>query len=272
MIMSNSSLSSDLPPLPSYTLTPRPNLIPLIPDSYLGLLLPVIAYWVLSMVFHYIDTFDLFPNYRLHTPAEVLKRNHVSRWEVVRDVVIQQVVQTAVGIGLSKLEDVDMVGKEDYDVALWAQRLRLAQKAIPKLLAVAGLDAEALAHKTSSTSSSLASLLLGGQYALTVVSQDGHQVPAFAQWELLAAKALYWVVIPTFQFALAIAIVDTWQYFLHRAMHMNKWLYSKWPPSRDSPPAHARIGADHRSGSHLPLPSSPPLRPIRLWSSIQSPL
>ena len=57
---------------------------------------------------------------------------------------------------------------------------------------------------------------------------DKAPVPTFAVWEMLAAKAIYWVVIPVFQFGLAIIFVDTWQYFLHRAMHMNKWLYSMY--------------------------------------------
>lgn len=43
---------------------------------------------------------------------------------------------------------------------------------------------------------------------------------------LNVAKAIYWVAIPFLQFTVAILIVDTWQYFLHRAMHMNKFLYT----------------------------------------------
>ncbi|VDC08014.1 unnamed protein product [Peniophora sp. CBMAI 1063] len=39
--------------------------------------------------------------------------------------------------------------------------------------------------------------------------------------------AMYWWIIPVSQFFLAMFIVDTWQYFLHRAMHINKTLY-RW--------------------------------------------
>lgn len=224
---SNASSPWDLPPLPEYTLSPRPRLISFVPDSLLTLLLPIFAYWSLSMTFHVIDQLDLFPQYRLHTPAEVLKRNHVSRWEVVRDVVVQQVVQTAVGLGLSLLEEEDLIGKDDYNVAVWARRLRLGQRAVPKVLSAFGLDAPALAHKMFATSPSLAAVLAGGQYALSSIAKDGSAIPVFAAWELVVARAIYWVIIPAFQFAAAIAMVDTWQYFLHRAMHMNKWLYSK---------------------------------------------
>jgi sphinganine C4-monooxygenase len=218
----------DLPPLPAYTLRQQPPLIPLIPDKYLSLALPIVAYWALSMVFHYIDEFDLFPQYRLHTPTEVLKRNHVSRWEVVRDVVIQQIVQTIVGAGLAMTEPEHFIGREEYDVALWAQRLRLAQRYVPSVLGAIGVDAVTLAQKASSYSPQLAGALAGGEYSVLIEAVDGKIVPAFATWELLAAKAIYYLALPGLQFFFAILFVDTWQYFLHRAMHMNKWLYSEY--------------------------------------------
>lgn len=193
----------------------------------MSLLLPIVAYWGLSMIFHYIDTMDFFPQYRLHTPAEVLKRNHVSRWEVVRDVVIQQVIQTVVGVAIAAMEPDIYVGKDDYNVAIWAQRLRGAQSAIPTVLSYIGVDSRALASKVAGQSPSLAGALLGGQYPWAAMLADGTSVPAFAHWENLVAKAIYWVGLPFLQFFVAILVVDTWQYFLHRAMHMNKWLYSK---------------------------------------------
>lgn len=202
-------------PLPSYTLTPRPSLIPGISDPPLQLLAPVVAYWVVSLFFHFLDTYDLCAQYRLHTPAEVLKRNHVTRYEVVRDVVVQQMIQTAFGLLLAHFDPVETIGKEDYDVAVWAQRLRLAQSYIPSLLAALGVDALALSNKVRAYPQ-LASFLAGGVYSTQKI----------APWELSVAKAIYWAGIPFLQFLVAILLVDTWQYFLHRAMHMNKWLYT----------------------------------------------
>ena len=223
----------DLPPLPLYQLTPLPSLLPPIPDKLLTLLLPIVAYWGLSMFFHWIDTNDYFPQYRLHTPAEVTKRNKVSRWEVVRDVVIQQVVQTAVGWVLGMTEPDDFVGKEEYDVAVWARRIRVAERAIPGLLATIGLDAKGLAKYLNPSHPTLAGVLVGGRYP-TVDSMkavgSGFQTKSFAGWELALASAIYWVLVPILQFGVAIVVVDTWQYFLHRAMHMNKWLYSRCYP------------------------------------------
>lgn len=216
-IMSNSTL----PPLPSYTLSPQAPIVSWIPDKYLTLVLPIIAYWGVSLFFHWIDELDLFPQYRLHTPAEVLKRNHVSRWEVFRDVLLQQGIQTIFGCFLGYLEEDAVIGKDDYSIAVWAQRLRIAQHALPAVLATVGLDSNGMAKNLASTHSTLSAVLAGGQY------QPSDVAPAFASWELEAARVIYWVLVPAFQFVFAILVVDTWQYFWHRAMHLNKWLYSK---------------------------------------------
>lgn len=229
--MANSSSTYDLPPLPPYHLTPLPSLVPHVPDKFLTLLLPIAAYWVLSMFFHWIDTKDYFSQYRLHTPTEVLKRNHVSRSEVVRDVLIQQVIQTVVGLLLGMTEPEDLTGKQEYDVAVWARRIRLAQRALPGLLSLVGVDAGGLAKSMVDSRPMLAGAVSGGRYPslielVSVGTGSQGSVPRFATWELTAATVLYYFAVPAIQFGVAIFVVDTWQYFLHRAMHMNKWLYT----------------------------------------------
>lgn len=227
---SNATLAFDLPPLPAYELRPLPSLIPCINDSHLALALPVIAYWVVSGIFHIIDTFDLFPMYRLHTPAEILKRNHATRWEVFRDVILQQIIQTIVGLVLAATDGPEVYGKEEYDVAVWAQRLRIAQRGVPMLLGLVGVNAGLLSDRIASSNPSLAGVLAGGRYPSLsqLISIDGHATitPAFASWELLTAKAIYYILTPALQFLLGILIVDTWQYFWHRGMHLNKYLYT----------------------------------------------
>ncbi|KAJ5345827.1 hypothetical protein N7452_003831 [Penicillium brevicompactum] len=227
----NASVAFDLPPLPTYTLRTRQDLIAAVPDNILTLILPIVAYWGLSMIYHYLDVNDYFVQYRLHTPAEVLKRNKVTRWEVVRDVVIQQVIQTVAGLAFLWFDSEETVGREEYDVAVWAQRLRILQKAIPSLLALAGVDAAGLATSLSQSGyTNLAGAIAGGSYpgvTQSLVLDTGVKtvVPAFTGWELTVAGLIYWYLVPTLQFILAICIVDTWQYFLHRAMHLNRWLY-----------------------------------------------
>ena len=232
----NASTISDLPPLPSYTLHELPPLIPGVPDSVLQMMAPIVAYWSMSLFFHYIDEYDIWPQYRLHTPAELLKRNRATRWEVVKDVVLQQVVQTIFGLAIGWYDPVETYGKEDYDIAVWAQKLRLWQRGIPKVLGLVGLDSTSLGSMVAKTHPTLAGPLLGGYYPALLQSVSGTvgnvaMVPAFAPWELLAAKAIYWALVPGLRFLVAIVWVDTWQYILHRGMHMNKFLYT-WLHSR----------------------------------------
>jgi len=222
---------SDLPPLPDYHETPLQPLIPGLPDKFLSLIATAIAYWALSMIFHLFDVYDLFTQYRLHTPAELLKRNHVSRYEVVRDVIVQQIIQTVVGGLLELSEPEDMIGKEAYDIAVWGQRIRMAQRAIPKVMAIFGVNATALSQKLAPSFPALSGAIAGGVYPTlfaTVKAVNGIEVaaPGFASWEANLASIMYWFGVPAIQFFVAILFVDTWQYFLHRAMHMNKWLYT----------------------------------------------
>jgi len=216
-MFSNTTDGIELPPLPSYILTPRPSLIPGISDTLLQLLLPIVAYWVVSLAFHVLDTYDIFPQYRLHTPAEVLKRNHVSRYEVVKAVIIQQILQTATGLLIAAMDPIEMTGKQVYDVAVWASRTRAAQRYLPRALLLISINSAQLAGRLRDQYPQIAGALAGGVYSQPHVFQD---------WELSIGKAIYWFLIPTVQFTIAIFIVDTWQYFLHRAMHMNKWLYT----------------------------------------------
>ncbi|OCT49820.1 Sphingolipid C4-hydroxylase SUR2 [Cladophialophora carrionii] len=213
--MANVTLS-ELPPLPSYTLRPRPPMLPGISDPVLQLLSPVVAYWVVSGFFHILDVYDLCSRYRLHTPAEVLKRNHVTRYEVLRDVILQQIIQTAFGLLIAQFDPVETIGREEYDIAVWAQRLRRAQGYLPGVLSVVGIDSLSLGRKVQHSYPQLAGALSGGIYP----------THSFALWETTAAKFIYWIGIQLVQFTVAILIVDTWQYFLHRAMHMNKFLYT----------------------------------------------
>ena len=253
--MANSSVMgsyNELPPLPEYHLTPLPSLIHPIPDKLLTLLLPIAAYWGLSMFFHWIDTMDYFPQYRLHTPAEVAKRNKVSRWEVVRDVVIQQIVQTAVGWVLGMTEPDDFFGKEQYDVAVWARRIRISERVLPAILAILGFDSAGLAKNLAPAHPTLAGAISGGQYSPN----------SYTSWELSLAWLFYWILVPALQFGVAILVVDTWQYFLHRAMHMNKWLYSMafFPPYM--------LSNTKLIPSHLPFTTSSSVCAICLRSTL----
>ncbi|PHH61138.1 hypothetical protein CDD81_755 [Ophiocordyceps australis] len=237
MATNDSSLgyTGALPPLPTYSLEPTGDLLSFISDFWLSLILPVAVYWLLSLGFHAIDVLDLFPHYRLHTPDEITRRNHASRYQVARDVIIQQLIQISTGAVLALAEPPEMRGRREYDVAVWATRLRLAQRALPSLLGLVGLNAAALSKSVSASHPLLAAALAGGQYpflatdavASTASAANANALaPAFASWELAVARVIYHVLVPGLQFFVAVFFLDTWQYFLHRLMHMNRWMYT----------------------------------------------
>lgn len=217
-------IDTSLPPLPEYSLQSQPDLISWLPDFWLSLVVPVVVYWIMSLAFHAIDVYDYFPQYRLHPPEEISKRNHATRYEVARDVILQQIIQIATGAVLALTEPPEVIGKTDYDVAVWATRIRLAQRVLPTLLGLVGLNATAISKSLVDTHPLVAGALAGGYYPSLV---NANSEPAFTSWEILLAKATYHLLIPAVQFFVAICIVDTWQYFLHRLMHVNKWLYGK---------------------------------------------
>ena len=229
--MGNSTTMADLPPLPAVpTATPVPHLLPFITDFWLSLLLPHFAYWVVSGIFHVIDVYDLFPQYRLHTPVEITQRNLASRADVLKNVLFEQFLQLGLSTTLSYTDEPQMMGMEDYDVAVWARRIRVAQRGLPKVLGFLGLNAPLISKSMSASHPLIAGALAGGYYPFltTVLDGDsGMHVPAFATWEVLLAKAIYWLAIPGIKLFAGIVILDTWQYFWHRAMHLNQWMYSK---------------------------------------------
>lgn len=205
---------------------PIPPLVPWVSDFHLSLILPVAAYWFMSLIFWYIDKKDWWPQYRIHTPAEFKQRNRVSKGEVLRSVIFQQVIQTAVGLSIGYLTSPgDLQGREDYDVTIWAGRIRKAFAAVPWVLAALGIDAKMAGTRTMAYS---APFSLGwGTYKPSVIVNHMLQTTpnGFATWEIWIAKLIYVVLEPAARFGIAIFFGDSWQYFWHRAMHSNRWMY-----------------------------------------------
>lgn len=237
MSFANSSNSfvvkDDLPPLPQYSLRPMPTLIPGVPDMIFKIFFPSIVYWVFSSFFHFLDVNGYFAEYKVHTPAELQKRNRATMRQVILSVLQQQALQISLGLTRFFLgpPQIDFVGREEHDIAAWAQKLRIAQRALPFLLTASGLDVAQAASKLSVSHPTLSGLILGGRYPwLTQSLGTGATmatVPTFAAWELAMAKTIYYALVPLIQFGVSIFVIDSWQYLTHRLMHMNKFMYSR---------------------------------------------
>ncbi|KAG8076354.1 hypothetical protein GUJ93_ZPchr0006g40997 [Zizania palustris] len=117
-------------------------------DELLGTFVPIAVYWLYSALYIVLDGMGI-DGYRLHPKGEEATKNVVSKWTVVKGVLVQQGFQIAV------------------------------------------------------------SLLL-----FTIIGDDSgivrKQPPA---------------LVIAVQFTIAMFVMDTWQYFMHRYMHINKFLY-----------------------------------------------
>lgn len=173
------------------------------------------------MIFHFFDTYDLLSRYRLHTPAEVLKRNHVSRGEVMRDVIIQQIIQSAVGWAISLSEPIEMRGAEWWEVLKLYSKFLQGERWVLGGLQTLGINGTGLEEKVIAGITAVgADNVLAG-----VVRLLGLEPTEGGNWRYKLVEIAYWYIFPAARMWVAIFILDTWQYFLHRLMHESKWLY-----------------------------------------------
>ncbi|KAI0309626.1 sphingosine hydroxylase [Amylostereum chailletii] len=169
--------------------TPRPSFFTGVSDHTLAVAAPIVAHWIFAGLFHILDLaeFKALERYRLHDSTEVAARNLVSRMEVVRAVIFQQLIQVILAI-FWMTTDEQSVNPPAEMSALADRMLDILQKVI------------------------------GQEGAVSVLRAGGPELVYY----------VYWWGIPVFQFFLAMFVMDTWQYFLHRAMHINKFLYKRF--------------------------------------------
>jgi len=168
---------------------PRSDIFTFISDNNLALAAPVIAYWAYSLFFFALDcsSWSWIRRYQLHEPAEVVTRNRATVGEVIRAVILQQVIQTVLGYFWME----ETAGQTNHGLAMANLSVTLAK---------------------------VFSLFLGPRLATHILAQHGQ---AIVSW-------VYWWGLPSLQFFWAIFIIDTWEYFLHRYFHTNKYLYKKF--------------------------------------------
>ncbi|KAF8625904.1 hypothetical protein AX15_005141 [Amanita polypyramis BW_CC] len=156
-------------------------LIDEIPDRFLAVASPIIAYWAFSMFFHCLDVsgWKWLEKYRIHDSEEIRTKNLVSRSQVVWAVILQHVIQTLLGLAwMSEEKGVSNHVERMQDIKIFLQ---------PILIQYLGERGQDILPQ------------------LTYLS--------------------YWWFIPAAQIIFAMFIIDSWQYFLHRLMHTNKFLY-----------------------------------------------
>ncbi|KAG0648065.1 Syringomycin response [Hyphodiscus hymeniophilus] len=174
-------------------------LLPFIADHHLPYLVPAALYWIIGFLFYEIEKHGVFSQYKLHTPAETLRKDRASRGDVIKCALLQQAAQ--VSLGYMTTDDSVVLCDSHLHIEAWARTLRSLQSFLNRFVhASLRLDAHS-------------------QTSFFPVARDP------SQWEQYTASILYFVILPIFQFGSAMILADTFQYFTHRAFHVNKWLY-----------------------------------------------
>ncbi|KAL8713664.1 MAG: hypothetical protein Q9220_002190 [cf. Caloplaca sp. 1 TL-2023] len=126
------------------TLYPRPPLLSSISDNTLSVIVPVIVHWLTAAFYEVSQYYGFFQRYKIHTSEEERAKNTVSKSECLRGVLTVQVMQSALGVFLGMISEVEMTGSEDRDVLAWVDRLQLLGRFILTLSTYCGLDVAAL--------------------------------------------------------------------------------------------------------------------------------
>ncbi|KAI4274905.1 MAG: hypothetical protein L6R38_006014 [Xanthoria sp. 2 TBL-2021] len=209
--MNTTHLDSSCPVISIPELNPLTPLLPFISDAHLLVLLPTGAYWAYGLLFHWIDQRGYLARYKLHTPAEILKRNKVPMSKVIFSILFYQVFTTLLGFWMLRgsKPDPQRDGGRDIDLwALWLSRVRkLSSLSGWAIWGDATMDPQFLVYSGSE--------IEAGNYV------------AVSMLDSIAAKIIYYLLTPLAQFSVAVFIADTWQYFTHRLVHMNQYLYSE---------------------------------------------
>lgn len=187
-------------------------------------------------MFHYIDTRGLLLKYKLHTPAEDLTKNRATKKDVIKFALFQQACQCTLGYLTA---GADQSISHEYAIAAWVQTIRYSGILATQLMRYAGVETSGVMNECKGYGTSYAAAFTqdtlssnGSSFSQTIEAPNAIGTIPFTPSEINAARAVYWILVPLLQYISVMILADTFQYFTHRAFHVNKWLYSKLEASR----------------------------------------
>ena len=187
---------------------------------------------MIGLVFHYIDTHRLLAKYKLHTPAEDLRKNRATRQDVIKFALLQQAAQCALGYWMA--DDQELHIPDDYMVASWAKRIRFFQSLSYQWLNTVSMQLFSIEIYPKGYDSLTTAAFSPRTFAPPAPNVShildtriGQVSAPLSALEMVTAKTAYWVLVPVLQYIAAMFLADSMQYFTHRAFHVNKWLYSR---------------------------------------------
>ncbi|THG17766.1 hypothetical protein TEA_018618 [Camellia sinensis var. sinensis] len=158
-------------------------------DEAMGTFAPIVVYWLYAGFYQLLPPLD---NYRMHTRKEEEEKNLVPLCSVVKGVLLQQLVQATVAVALF---------------------LRLALTWVSPTI-----EAEVVTSWEDGNDNveGEKSLKYGCNYVSLKVTSKVNSSGVTIQPSL---------PVQIVQIVVAMLVMDTWQYFVHRYMHQNKLLY-----------------------------------------------
>ncbi|KAF8378436.1 hypothetical protein HHK36_029775 [Tetracentron sinense] len=160
-------------------------------DELLGTFVPILVYWIYSGIYILLGSFE---NYRLHSRIDEDVKNLVSKGTVVKGVLLQQAIQAAVAIILFTVVNLVKlllgVGTAKSDLDIFEKALLFRSQSFIR------------SDRTS-------------EFENKEVAGDSGSAKDLRPSPFMLAR----------QFLIAMLVIDTWQYFMHRYMHHNKFLY-----------------------------------------------
>ncbi|KAK9766598.1 Sphingolipid C4-hydroxylase sur2 [Basidiobolus ranarum] len=166
-------------------------LLSFVSDKTLSLVSPVAAYWLFSGFFYMMSELRLpfFEKYKIHTPEEEKAKNKVTVKEVMGNVLLQQILQTMVGLLIVAAESEDQTDYSFTPISVLASQYQEECFQFFNVISLCQLD------------------------------------PSTAYFLALVSQFMTWVAIPFARFMVALFVLDTIEYFLHRWFHNNAFLY-----------------------------------------------
>lgn len=149
---------------------------------------PILSYWIVSGFYEFLDTFDLFSQYRIRPSDEECKRNLAKKSDVMNHVLLVHAAQTAMALVMAEM--------------------------LPP-----SPDHEGRFGSLSYFYSVSAGLLTSWN-----ISQD---TVGFVDTTLLAGSWLARICYLAARQFLALVVLDTWVFWGHYLEHKNPWLYRK---------------------------------------------
>lgn len=121
------------------------SLLPFISDLHLSLAATFAVYWIASFIFEAIDWsgLEMFERHRIHEPEEIKSRNRVTKTHVVKMVLLQQAIQTALGlICLPDEHEALTMNDARESMVLYTKRIAmvLGSRATMRLLSLTGKE------------------------------------------------------------------------------------------------------------------------------------